>query len=105
MARKLSSVQEVMLRSTDYLRRIVVPAGRQGGVTMSYLCLIATVFMWKTTFGASQWRKSTPAGGVRSVEKKYDWRAPNRRKCQPGAPYRVLLQTSVKDAGKVSQRG
>ena len=40
-ARKLSTVQEVMLSSTDYLRRIIAPAGGQGGVTvsyMSYLC-------------------------------------------------------------------
>ena len=37
-ARKLSTVQEIMLRSTDYLRRIIAPAGGQGGVTMSYLC-------------------------------------------------------------------
>ena len=37
-ARKLSTVQEIMIRSTDYLRRIIAPAGEQGGVTMSYLC-------------------------------------------------------------------
>ena len=37
-ARKLSTVQEIMILSTDYLRRIIAPAGRQGGVTMSHLC-------------------------------------------------------------------
>ena len=37
-AKKLSIVQEIMIRSTDYLRRIIAPAERQGGVTMSYLC-------------------------------------------------------------------
>ena len=37
-ARKLSTVQEIMIRSTDYLRRIIAPTGEQGGVTMSYLC-------------------------------------------------------------------
>ena len=37
-ARKLSTVQEIMLRSTDHLRRIIAPAGGQGGATMSYLC-------------------------------------------------------------------
>ena len=43
-ARKLSTVQEIMMRSTDYLRRIIAPAGGQGGVTMSYLCAcMATV--------------------------------------------------------------
>ena len=36
--RKLSAVQEIMIRSTDYLRRIIAPVGGQGGVTMSYLC-------------------------------------------------------------------
>ena len=37
-ARKLSTVQEVKIRSTDYLRRIIAPAGEQGGVTMSCFC-------------------------------------------------------------------
>ena len=35
---KMSIVQEIVLRSTDYLRRIIAPVGGQGGVTMSYLC-------------------------------------------------------------------
>ena len=34
---KMSIVQEIKLRSTDYLRRIIAPVGGQGGVTMSYL--------------------------------------------------------------------
>ena len=37
-AEKMSIVQEIMLRSTDYLRRIIAPVGGQGGVTMSHLC-------------------------------------------------------------------
>ena len=37
-ARKLSTIQEIMIISTDYLRRIIAPAGGQGVVTMSYLC-------------------------------------------------------------------
>ena len=37
-AEKMSIVQEIMIRSTEYLRRITAPVGRQGGVTMSYLC-------------------------------------------------------------------
>ena len=37
-ARKLSTVQELMMRSADYLRRIIAPAGEQGDVAMSYLC-------------------------------------------------------------------
>ena len=43
--RKLSIVQEIMIRSTDYLRRTIAPVGQ---------CLtcarIATVSLWKTTF-------------------------------------------------------
>ena len=35
---KMSNVQEIMLKSTDYLRRIIAPVGGQGGVTMSYVC-------------------------------------------------------------------
>ena len=37
-ARKMSIVQEIIIRSTDYIRRIIAPVGGQGGVTMSYLC-------------------------------------------------------------------
>ena len=38
-ARKLSTVQEIMIRSAGYLRRIIAPTGEQGGVTMmSCLC-------------------------------------------------------------------
>ena len=37
-AEKMSIVQEITLRSTDYLRRIIAPVGGQGGVTMSYMC-------------------------------------------------------------------
>ena len=36
-AEKMSIVQEIMLKSTDYLRRIIAPVGGQEGVTMSYL--------------------------------------------------------------------
>ena len=37
-ARKVSVVQEIMFKSTDYLRRIIAPVGGQAGVPMSYLC-------------------------------------------------------------------
>ena len=43
-ARKVSAVQEIMFKSTDYLRRIIAPVGGQGGVTMSYLCPNCTCF-------------------------------------------------------------
>ena len=35
---RLSIVQGIMLKNTDFLRRIFAPAGGQGSVTMSYLC-------------------------------------------------------------------
>ena len=78
-----------MLRSTDYLRRIIAPAGGQGGVTLSYVCPHCNSFHWKTTFGGFQLGRSTAAGGVRFVEKSMIGGAPNRllggakrRKCQ-----------------------
>ena len=37
-AGSLSIVQGIMLTSTDFLRRIIAPAGGQRGVTLSYLC-------------------------------------------------------------------
>ena len=37
-AENMSIVQEIMLRSTASLRRIIALVGGQGGVTMSYLC-------------------------------------------------------------------
>ena len=50
---KMGIVQEIILRSTDYLRRIIAPVGGQGGVTLSYLCPNCNSFLWKTTFGGS----------------------------------------------------
>ena len=43
-ALKLSTVQESMIRSTGYLLRIIAPAGGQGCVTMSHLCLHVNSF-------------------------------------------------------------
>ena len=69
-ARKLSTVQEIMIRITEYLRRIIAPVGGQGEVTMSYLCPHCNSFpmedyVWWVSAG-----KSVQLGGVRSVEKK-----------------------------------
>ena len=46
---------------------------------MSYLCPNCNSFLslWKTTFGGSL-GDHIPGGGARFVEKKYDWRQPNR---------------------------
>ena len=37
-AGRLDIVHGIMLKSTDFLRRVIAPAGGQGGGTMSYLC-------------------------------------------------------------------
>ena len=50
-AEKMSIVQEIMLRSTDHLRRVIAPVGGQGGVTMSYLCPTGQAV------GRANWRK------------------------------------------------
>ena len=65
-ARKVSIVQEIMIRSTDYLRRIITPVGGHGGVTMSYLCSNCNSFpledyIWE--------KKGATIGGVRSVKR------------------------------------
>ena len=66
-----------MLRSTDYLRRIIAPAGGQGSVTLSYLCPHCNSFpvedcVWWVSVG-----KKHSSWVVRSLWRKYDWRVPN----------------------------
>ena len=43
----LSIVQGIMLKSTDFLRRIIASAGGQGGVTLSYVCPHCNCFALK----------------------------------------------------------
>ena len=77
-ARKLSTVQEIMIISTDYLRRIIAPAARSKEASRCHFCArIVTVSRWKTAFGGSLGEK-IHIGGARSVEKSYDWKQPNR---------------------------
>ena len=68
-ARKLSSVQEIMIRSTDNQRRIIAPAEGKGGVTMSYLCPHCNSFAMEDYVWWVSGRKSIQIGGARSVEK------------------------------------
>ena len=81
--RNLSTVQEIMTRSTDYLRRILAPAVRQGSVTMSYLCRIVIVSRWKTSFGGSLVRKHNnwwcAICGLKAT--KHAFGVANKRKC------------------------
>ena len=59
---KMSIAPKNMLRSTDYLRRIIAPVGGQGGVTMSYLCPKCNSFPLEDYV----------------CGEKYDWKQPNR---------------------------
>ena len=56
-ARKLSTFQEIVIRNTDYLLRIIAPAGEQGGVTMSYFCPHCNSFPREDFVWGSQERK------------------------------------------------
>ena len=67
-ARNLTTDQEIMIRSTDYLRRTIAPAGCKEALRCHTCARIATVSQWKTS-GRAQRRKSTQICGVRSVEK------------------------------------
>ena len=73
----MSIVQEIMLRSTDYLRRIIAPVGGQGGVTMSYLCPNCNSFPLEDYVWWVSGRKTTKWWCAICGEK-YDWRQPNR---------------------------
>ena len=73
-ARMLSIVQEIMIRSTGYLQRIIAPAGRSKEALRCHTCAhIVTVSRWKTSFG----------GLLRNFwwcaicGEKYDWKRPN----------------------------
>ena len=75
--RKVSIVQEIMFKSTDYLRRIIAPVGGQAGVTMSYLCPNCNSFpledyVWCVSAG------KTTEWWCAICGEKYDWREPNR---------------------------
>ena len=66
-----------MIRITDNLRRIIAPAGGQGGVTMSYLCPNCSSFpledyIWWV------WVKREQQVVVRDLWRKNDWRTPDR---------------------------
>ena len=64
----MSIVQEIMLKSTAYVRRIISQVGGQGGVTMSYLCPSCKSFPLNTTFGGSL-GENVQTGGAQFVEK------------------------------------
>ena len=87
-ARKLSTVQEMMIRSTDYLRRIIAPAEEARWRYDVILVPHCDSFpmedhVWLGLLVV----KSTQIGGARFDGEKYDWKQPkqalggaNRRK-------------------------
>ena len=65
----------VMLKSTDFLRRIIAPVRGQGGVTLSYLfphCNSLEDYIWWVSTGKKRCSWWCPICGG-----KYEWRAPN----------------------------
>ena len=77
-ARKLSIVQEIMIRSTDYLRRIIAAAGGQGGVTMSYLCPHCNSFPLEDNIWWVSGSKGRNKWWCAISGEQYDWKQPYR---------------------------
>ena len=86
-AEKVSIVQEITLRSTDYLRCIIAPVGGQGGVAMSCLCPHCNSFpledcIWWVS------GENIQSGGAQFVEKSTT--GSNRTGCQSYKQVTVL---------------
>ena len=65
-------VQQILQKSTDFLRRIIVPVEGQGGVTLSYVCLRCHQCplgdnIWWVSFGVTLTRRSSATGGVHAI--------------------------------------
>ena len=88
----MNIVQGIQLRSTDFLRRTIAPAGGQGAVTMSYLCpncnsCLLEDYMWWVSAGKKHCSWWCAIYGEKS-----DCRAPNRfLVVQTGASARNLI--------------
>ena len=115
----MTTVQEIIFRNTDYLRRAIAPVGGQRGVTMSYLCPNCNSFPLEDYVWWVSGKKTTK-WWCAICGQKYDWRQPNRLlvvKFWAGkgdapkllANYQEdgngLLQNILKDLGKGSRRG
>ena len=84
-AGSLTIAQGIVLKSADFLRRVIEPAGGQGGVTLLYLCPHCNCspledYIWwvSTSKGDSNNKKdrSAAVGGVQSVEKNMNGKHP-----------------------------
>ena len=76
-----SIVQQILHRSRDFLRRIIVPVQGQGGVTLSSVCLLSVSAGRLHLVGLvrarrQQQKRSSATGGAACGEP--DWRNPNR---------------------------
>ena len=75
---EMSIVQEIMHRSTDYLRRIIAPVGGQGVVTLSYLCPHCNSFPLEDYVWQVSGETHTRWWWCAICGEKYDWKQPNR---------------------------
>ena len=62
-------VRQILFKSTDFLRWIIVPVRRQGGVTLSYVCL----HCHRYPLGAYIWWVSAKHGKKQSKKKQCNW--------------------------------
>ena len=83
---RLGIVQEILRKSTDFLRRIIGPVGGRGGVTLSYICPHGNSFplehyIWWVSIGhgdGNNRKKRHCSWWCAVCGGKYEWRAPNR---------------------------
>ena len=71
-------VQESVIRSVDYLRRIVASVGGRGGVTMSYLCPNCNSFPLEDYIWWVSGREGSNKWWCAICGERYDWKQPHR---------------------------
>ena len=81
---RMGFVQEILRKSTDFLRRVIALVGGMGGVTMSYICPHCSSFhledysWWDSTEHGDSRKKQHCSWWCAVCGCKYEWRAPNR---------------------------
>ena len=77
---RLGVVQEILRKSTDFLRRVIAPVGGMGGVTLSYVCPHCNISLWwvATGHGDSRKKKKHCSWWCAVCGGTFEWRAPNR---------------------------
>ena len=79
-------VQEILRKSTDFLRRVIAPVGGMGGVTWSYVCphcnsFLLEDYIWSVSRGhgdGNNGKKKHCSWWCAVCGGKYEWRASNR---------------------------